>query len=75
MQYPITTPINPKSKFETFMLGEHHQNVYLEKYNFPVLDLSTYKGGLQVLKKGGGKQTNSLRLASSNEQEYVDFTY
>lgn len=71
MQYPITTPVKEKGKFEIFMLGEHHQDVYLEQYNYPVLDLSTYKGGLKVLKTGGGKQTNSLRLASHNEQEYV----
>ena len=71
LQFAITTPVKRKTKFQTFMLGEHHQDVYLEKFNFPVLDLATYKGGLKIIKKGGGKQTNSLRLATSDGKEYV----
>ena len=70
-QFVITTPVKPKNRFQLFMLGEHHQPVYLNQYQFPVLDLSTYKGGLRILKKGGGKQTNSLRLATADNKEYV----
>ena len=70
-QFVITTPVKPKTNFQLFMLGEHHQPVYLNQYNFSVLDLSTYKGGLQIIKKGGGKQTNSLRLATADKKEYV----
>ena len=70
-QFAIKTVVKKKTKFQTFMLGEHHQDVYLEKFNFPTLDLSTFKGGLKVIKKGGGKQTNSLRLADPNGKEYV----
>ena len=60
LQYPITTPVKAKTPFQIFMLGEHYQSIYLEKYQFPVLDLATYKGGVKILKQGGGKQTNSL---------------
>lgn len=70
-QFVITTPVKPKNRFQLFMLGEHHQSVYLNQYKFPVLDLSNYKGGLEVIKKGGGKQTNSLRLATADNKEYV----
>ncbi|MEM1119319.1 MAG: hypothetical protein AAGJ18_02660 [Bacteroidota bacterium] len=70
-QFVITTPVKPKTRFQLFMLGEHHQPVYLNQYKFPVLDLGTYKGGLEIVKKGGGKQTNSLRLATADNQEYV----
>jgi len=70
-QFVITTPVKPKSRFQLFMLGEHHQPVYLNQYKFSVLDLSNYKGGLQIIKKGGGKQTNSLRLSTLDNKEYV----
>jgi len=70
-QFVITTPVKPKTNFQLFMLGEHHQPVYLNQYNFSVLDLSSYKGGLQIIKKGGGKQTNSLRLSTPDNKEYV----
>ena len=71
LQFAITTPVKAKTKYQTFMLGEHHQSVYLEKFKFPTLDLATFKGGLTVIKKGGGKQTNSLRFADPNGKEYV----
>jgi len=69
--HPITTPIKPKSNFNAKVLGEHHIDVYLEEYDFPTLNLSTFQGGLSVIKKGGGKQTNSLRLVNPNGKEYV----
>ena len=70
-EFPITTPVKPVKKAERFMLGEHYRKVYLEQHHFPVLDLATYKGGMTVIKKGGGKQTNSLRLATKDGKEYV----
>ena len=70
-KFAIKTPVKRKTKFQTFMLGEHHQDIYLEKFKFPVLDLSIFKGGVSIIKKGGGKQTNSLRLADANGKEYV----
>ena len=44
------------------MLGNHHREVYLNKYKFPVLDVATFDGGVEPVKRGGGSQTNSLRL-------------
>lgn len=44
------------------MLGDHHRDVYMEKYRFPVLDLTEFDGGVIPVKRGGGSQTNSLRL-------------
>jgi len=51
LQYAITTPVKAKTNFQIFMLGEHYQSIYLEKHQFPVLDLATYKSGVKVLKK------------------------
>ncbi|MEM6805822.1 MAG: metallophosphoesterase, partial [Bacteroidota bacterium] len=69
--FPIKTKVKQTKKTETFMLGHHYRNIYLEKYEFPILDLSTYKGGFRILKKGGGKQTNSLRMINPAGKEYV----
>jgi len=35
------------------------------------LDLSTFKGGVKVLKRGGGNQTNSLRLGDPTGKQWV----
>lgn len=70
-QFPITSSVKDVTKFGNFMLGEHYRKVYLEKYDFPTLDLAKFKGGLRVIKKGGGRQTNSLRLMNKAGQEYV----
>jgi len=53
------------------ILGTHHRNVYQHNYKFPVLDLSTHKGGLVPIKRGGGNQTNSLRLEDSSGKQYA----
>lgn len=70
-QFPITTQIKANKNGGKFMLGEHYRSVYLQQYTFPVLDMATYKGGFDILKKGGGKQTNSLRMITPKGKEYV----
>jgi len=68
---PTTNSLPRLSNFSKKMLGERRRALYLEKYNFPVLDLSTFQGGLKIIKKGGGKQTNSLRLEDSEGKQFV----
>lgn len=54
------------------MLGEHHRTVYQHDYKFPVLDLNTFKGGMVPVKRGGGNQTNGLRLKTKKDgKQYV----
>ena len=47
---------------------------YRKEWNMPVkarvIDLSTEKGGLTPVKRGGGKQTRSLRLEDAKGREY-----
>jgi len=69
--FPSTRNIKPLGPFATYMLGKRRREVYLAKNNFATLDLSTFKGGCTVIKKGGGKQTNSLRLKGADGKEYV----
>jgi len=71
LSYPTSRMIKPIGKFGSFMLGDRYRALYREQFLFPSLDLSAYDGGLKVIKKGGGKQTNSLRLASAEGKEYV----
>jgi surface antigen Omp85-like protein len=67
----VTNKVEEKGGFHYFFLGEHYRNIYSRTFEFPVLDLTTYKGGLTPVKRGGGNQTNSLRLEDPNGQEYV----
>ena len=71
LTFPTTRKVKPMNRFGSFMLGNLRREVYLEENKFPALDLATFKGGLTVIKKGGGKQTNSLRLKSADGKEYV----
>jgi len=45
--------------------------VYNEEYEFPTLDLETFQGGLEVIQRGGGMQTNSLRLKNPDGRQWV----
>lgn len=68
---PILTEVKPVGKFHSWILGDHYRDIYLEKFEFKKLDLSTYKGGVEVLMRGGGLQTNSLRLENDQGQQFV----
>ncbi len=67
----VSNKIEEKGKMYEFFLGSHYRNVYSEQYEFPVLDLAKYKGGLTPIKRGGGNQTNSLRLQGGDGHQYV----
>lgn len=69
--FPTTTELKNLGNFTTFMLGKRYRELYRTRYDFPTLDLGTFKGGVEVIKKGGGKTTNSLRLVNPAGQEYV----
>lgn len=79
-EYPVTSStvttkvvnydISAGNAWKNFWLGEHYRDMYLEKYNFPVLDLARFDGGLRVKKRGGGNQTNSLRLVNEDGRIY-----
>lgn len=58
-------------KLKQKLLGSNYRSVWSQEIDVPVFDLSTEKGGLKVIQKGGGQQTLSLRLADSTGREYV----
>ncbi len=71
IQSVTKTETKPTGSFHKAILGEHHRNLYLEKYTFPVLDLESYQNGVTPEKQGGGNQTNSLRVNDLENRDYV----
>jgi hypothetical protein len=53
------------------LLGETYRTLWQEPISFPVFDIEKEKGGLTILKRGGGLQTKSLRLQDRNGKQYV----
>ena len=54
------------------MLGNNYREEWLaEVHDIPYFDINSEKGGMKILKRGGGQQTKSLRLEAKNEKQYV----
>ncbi|MEO1051440.1 MAG: hypothetical protein AAFX87_12495 [Bacteroidota bacterium] len=70
----ISLPAGPEyaaGKFKRFWLGDHYRNDWTTPVSIPYLNLSTKFGGLEPYKKGGGRQTTSLKLRNPEGKEYV----
>ncbi|RLD77933.1 MAG: hypothetical protein DRJ10_11130, partial [Bacteroidetes bacterium] len=59
------------SEWKYSMKGKNYREVWDTPVKVPVFDLSTKKDSLFVVKRGGGKQTLSLRLEDKNGKQYV----
>jgi hypothetical protein len=55
----------------TFWMGANYRKEWNTPITVPVLYLSKEHGGLTPIKRGGGKQTKSLRLEDASGREYV----
>jgi Omp85 superfamily domain/Calcineurin-like phosphoesterase len=67
--YITRNKVNPTTgKLHRLVLGEHYRMVYAAMYKMPTLDLKT--AGLEPLERGGGNQTNSLRLKGPDGRQY-----
>ena len=60
-----------KSGFHKWLWGERYRKYYGTEVKAPTVLLDTLFGGLKVVRKGGGNQSNSLRLADNKGREYV----
>ena len=49
-----------------FWFGEHYRTTWDKEVSVPYLDLDNTHGGLTIYKKGGGRQTTSLKFRSGN---------
>lgn len=54
-----------------FWMGANYRKEWNTPITVPVLYISKEHGGLTPVKRGGGKQTKSLRLEDANGREYV----
>ncbi len=59
------------SAFARAFLGNTYRELWTTPIKVPVLDLSTFAGGLRPVKRGGGLQSTTLRLADKEGREYV----
>ncbi|MEP2770695.1 MAG: hypothetical protein ABJH05_01015 [Fulvivirga sp.] len=57
-------------KFKRFLLGDHYRDTWTTTITVPVLDFTKEKGGLEILDRGGGQQTYSLKLKGGDGQLY-----
>lgn len=62
---------NKKTGLNRLLWGELHRDLYYQPVKVPTLNLETVNGGLTPTRKGGGLQTNSLRLEDNQGREYV----
>ncbi|RYG28781.1 MAG: hypothetical protein EOO01_39245, partial [Chitinophagaceae bacterium] len=58
------------SKGRSFWMGFNYRPEWTTPVRVPVVDLGTEHGGLKPVKRGGGKQTRSLRLEDASGKEY-----
>ena len=64
---------NPKYKasgFRRVFLGPNYRRLWATPIEVEVLDLGSFAGGLKPTKKGGGKQTKSLRFEGADGREF-----
>ncbi len=71
VERPITSYNFERGGLWRFLFGENYRQTYSLQIEVPVLDISTYNGGLTPAKLGGGYQTNSLRLKDNDGREYA----
>jgi hypothetical protein len=62
---------NKVSKFHRKIFGENYRKEWAAGTKLPVIKLSSFKGGLTSLQRGGGHQSLSLRLQDSTGKEWV----
>ena len=54
-----------------WLIGTNNRALFETPYTYPVLRLDEWLGGVRVTKRGGGGQTNSLRLTDSLGRDYA----
>src|SRR6266576_2233956 len=54
-----------------WLLGAHYRDLWTTPLQVDVVDLARFGGGLTPLKRGGGRQTKSLRLRAADGRVYI----
>ncbi len=67
-----TTKLNRKKDKNPGLLGNNYRKEWgTEMKNVRVFDIAKEKGGLQIVQRGGGLQTKSLRLENEQGKQFV----
>jgi hypothetical protein len=72
---PDTVVVTPGARYRsgglhTLLFGRHYRTLWATPIHVERLDLDGFAGGLRPLRRGGGKQTRSLRFAGGDGREY-----
>jgi hypothetical protein len=71
----VTIAISPVydsvSKAHRFFFGESYRKLWATPVKLRIINLQKERGGMKVLKLGGGKQTRSLQLQDASGQEWA----
>lgn len=59
------------SNFKQKLLGENYRKAWAAELEVPVFDIEKEHGGLDIVQRGGGMQTKSLRLEAEGGKQYV----
>lgn len=72
--YTDSTVVKPISlqyqDANTFWFGENYRDIWATPVEMRVFNIGKEKGGLEIVKLGGGNQTKSLRLKDETGKEY-----
>jgi hypothetical protein len=71
----VIRSLHPKydlpGKFHRKLFGENYRKEWAMPTRLPLIRISTFHGGLTPLQRGGGMQSNSLRLVDKSGNEWV----
>jgi len=56
---------------QSVLFGKRYRDLWTTPIKIEVLDLSTYAGGLTLIRRGGSGQTRSLRFRGADGRQYV----
>lgn len=71
VEVPVSEDHFARGPIWSFLFGQHYRKVYGSEVVVPVLDLTSFKGGVKPVKRGGGFQTNSLRLEGADGRQFT----
>ena len=67
----VAPEYNKVGSFHRFWLGESYRKIWATPVKMRIIDLQKEKGGLTIVKLGGGMQTRSLRLVDPTGKEWA----
>lgn len=71
IQVAIAPVYDSVGRLHRWLLGNNYRTEWAAPVTLPVFDLTRTNGGFTILQRGGGQQTQSLRLEDSTGREWV----